>query len=436
MNQESPAFRQRDLSTLFPHLDDASRHLVDRIPALVEELFPLPRRFRAGLPYDVATLSSLLTFSRGERDSAYLRKAPLLSAYLRYFLPWNVYRLCRLLPALPLALSDGDSIVDLGSGPLTLPLALWIARPELRKQRLELRCVDKTGTALDAGKKLFDALSGGNSTWTIRLIHASLGAELRGPKAALVTAINVFNELFWDIAHGQPAALTAFAQRNAQLLTSLITETASVLVVEPGIPQSGAFIAALRAALIERGRPPCAPCPHAERCSCSDDGVNHGKAKWCHFAFDTSDAPKPLLQLSDAAGIPKERATMSFLLTGKPDNTPKGAKDQPTTTFPLTGKPDNTPKGAKDQPATTFPLSGKQDNTPKGVITRVISDAFPVGAPLYGRYACSSQGLVLLTGSRTALEQRPSGALLCLDQPDERVSLPRDPKSHALVFKI
>jgi ribosomal protein RSM22 (predicted rRNA methylase) len=379
---------------LFPHLDDASRRLVDRIPTLVDEVFPLPGRFRAGLPRDVATLSGLLTFSRGERDAAYLGKAPLLSAYLRYFLPWNVYRLCRLLPALPLTLGDGDSIVDLGAGPLTLPLALWIARPELRERRLELRCLDKTGAALDAGKKLFDALSGGNSPWTIRLIRAPLGADLRGPKAALVTAINVFNELFWDIDHGQSAALAAFAERSARLLSSLIIEAGSALVVEPGIPQSGAFIAALRAALAERGRAPRAPCPHAESCPCSGGGLNHGKARWCHFTFDTSDAPKPLLQLSDAAGIPKERATMSFLMAGQPAD------------------------------------------TPPGLITRVISDAFPVGAPLYGRYACSARGLVLLTGSRAALEQRPCGALLRLDPPDERVPLPRDPKSHALVFKV
>ena len=386
--------KNEHIVSLFPYLDDVSRHLVDRIPGLVDELLPLPGRFRAGLPRDIAMLSGLLTFSRGKRDGSYLGKAPLLSAYLRYFLPWNVYRLCRLLPALPLVLNDGDSIVDLGSGPLTLPLALWIARPELRTRHLELRCLDKTGTALDAGKKLFDALSGGSSPWVIRLIRAPLGAELRGPKAALVTAINMFNELFWDIAHGPAAALTTFAERNARLLTSLITEDASVLVVEPGIPQSGAFIAALRAALIERGRLPCTPCPHAERCPCSGDSLNHGKSKWCHFAFDTNDAPKPLLRLSDTAGIPKERATMSFL------------------------------------------MAGKSDHTPEGFITRVISDAFPVGASLYGRYACSARGLVLLTGSRAALEQRPSGSLLRLDPPDERVSLPRDPKSHALVLKI
>ncbi|MDR1398375.1 MAG: rRNA methyltransferase [Treponema sp.] len=386
--------RNEPIVSLFPHLDDVSRHLVNRIPTLVDELFPLPGRFRAGLPRDVATLSSLLTFSRGDRSGAYLGKAPLLSAYLRYFMPWNVYRLCRLLPNLPITLNDGDSIVDLGSGPLTLPIALWIARPELRTRRLELRCLDQTGAALDAGKKLIDALSGGSSTWTIRLIRAPLGAELRGPKPALVTAINVFNELFWGIAHGQTAALTAFVERNVRLLTSLTTEDASVLVVEPGIPQSGAFIAMLRAAFIKRGRMPCAPCPHVERCPCSDDGLNHGKAKWCHFAFDTSDAPKPLLRLSDAAGIPKERATMSFLMTGKPEH------------------------------------------TSEGFMTRVISDAFPVGAPLYGRYACSARGLVLLTGIRTALEQLPSGALLCLDPPDERVPLARDPKSHALVVKI
>jgi hypothetical protein len=372
---------------LFPQFGAETRSLIDRVPALVEELFPLPRRFRAGLPRDVAELSALLTFDQSGRIGAYLGKAPLLSAYLRYFLPWNVYRLCRLLPALPLNLNHGDRILDLGSGPLTLPIALWIARPEFRSLRLELRCTDQTGAALEAGKKLFDALSAGTSPWTIRLIRAPLGgAETRGAKAALVSAVNLFTEVFQHTPRAETGGLAGFAEKSARLIASLTVDSGSALVLEPGVPRSGAFIDKLRAALLERGYTPAAPCPHNGPCPFAAAG------KWCHFAFDAHGAPQSLARLSAAAGIPKKRAVLSFLAAGK----------------------------------TSAP--------PEGFTVRVISDAFPTGSSVYGRYACSSRGLVLLTGSRDALEQRPSGVLLDLDEP--RPPFLRDQKSRALVLKV
>jgi ribosomal protein RSM22 (predicted rRNA methylase) len=376
-------------------MTEDTRRFINQLPALIDKVFPLPARFRAALPRDVAALSRLLTSGREERGASYLGKPPLLSAYLRYFLPWNIYRLCWLLPALPLRLADGDALADLGCGPLTLSLALWIARPELRGLRLELRCLDKIGAALDAGKKLFDALTGGASPWTIKLIRAPLGAEIRGQKAALVTAVNVFNELFWELPHGDAGALAAFAEKNARLLASLTAENGAVLVVEPGIPQSGAFVAALRSSLIAHGQTPSAPCPHTERCPCSGGILAHGKAKWCHFAFETQDAPERLLRLSDAAGLPKERATMSYLFTGK------------------------------------------QANTKPELVTRIISDIFPVsdkdGKSLYGRYGCSAHALVLVTGSRAALEKYPSGSLVGLEPRD---GAGRDPKSEALIVAL
>lgn len=137
---------------LFPPLSPDARRVLDGLPSLIDRVFPLPRRFRRLLGRDVAELSRLLTADRKERGESYLGKPDLLSAYLRYFLPWNLYRLCRLLPALPLTLAGGDAVNDLGSGPLTLALALWICRPDLRPLALEFRCLDRTGTVLEAGK--------------------------------------------------------------------------------------------------------------------------------------------------------------------------------------------------------------------------------------------------------------------------------------------
>jgi hypothetical protein len=421
--------------------------------SVIEETFPIPGRFRSKLPFDVAELSRLLTCERGERDIGYLNRPNLLSAYLRYFLPWNVFRLCRLFSliagasassagfsASPTSLStglagfsassigrntlplfiDGDAVTDLGSGPLTLPLALWIAFPELRRTKLEFRCVDKSAAALDAGHKLFKALcaaSGAETAWKIKAIHASMEEPLRGKPAKLVSAINVFNEVSAGIYTG--GRLERIAQKAADLLERHCAANGSILAMEPGNPQGGAFITALRAALLERGRPPAAPCPHAGPCPMHANVSTgfHGekqkhqknkKAKWCHFAFDTEAAPPALHKLSIAAGIPKERATLSFLLAG------------PVTAGQVQGADSARTDGSA---------------APNLLSIRIISDVFPVsgGKGGTGRYGCSRKGMVLVTGSKAQLMAAVSGTLPELPFPaDER----RDPKSGALVISL
>jgi hypothetical protein len=392
---------------LFSGPGEEDRRLLARFPALVDRVFPLPGRFRAALPRDVAELSRLLTSGRGDRQGGYLGRPELLSAYLRYFLPWNLYRLSRLLPSLPLNLADGDVVVDLGSGPLTLVLALWLFRPGLRGRSLEFRCIDRTGAGPDAGKKLFAALGGSDSPWRIRTIRAPLGAPVKGPRAALVSAVNVFNET-WRSSPGA-GTLGPEAEKSARLLSSLAAEQGSILVVEPGVPRSGEFIAALRAALIGRGYPPRSPCPHAGSCPLPggrSPGPFGTKEKWCHFSFDTRDAPADLLKLSAGAGIPKDRAVLSFLLAGPGEQGSPAAGD--------------------------------------GLALRILSDAFPLtgGGGLRkgrgagsrsGRYGCSLRGLVLTAGDRRALEALPSGTLLRIAHPPGEK---RDPKSGALMAEL
>ncbi|MDR1447236.1 MAG: rRNA methyltransferase, partial [Treponema sp.] len=255
---------------LFPPLTAEIRSILDSVPALIEKTFPLPRRRRAGLPADVAELSRLLTSGRGERSSSYLGRPNLLSAYLRCFFPWNLYRLCRLLPSLPLRLEAGDAVTDLGAGPLTFAAALWIARPDLRELPLEFRCLDQTSAILEAGLKFFGVLSGKDKNnascpWKIKTIRGSIdGTGIYGKPAKLVSAVNVFNELIQGIPHA--ASLTEAAKKRVRFLSPLLDREGSVLVVEPGVPRSGEFIAALRTAFLEAGRYPLAPCVHSAAC--------------------------------------------------------------------------------------------------------------------------------------------------------------------------
>ena len=437
------------MNCLFPPLADETRYILESLPAIIDKAFPIPARFRSELPRDVAKLSRLLTCEREDRSGSYLGIDSLLSAYLRYFLPWNIYRLTRLFTSLPLKLKPHDSVNDLGSGPLTLAASLWISRPDLRGIPLEFRCLDKTAAVLETGKKFFAALTaafpnnkgesasfgksgekeGTACPWTIRTIrgeikkNGKLSSEIRGDGAALSAAVNVYNELFWDFSPADSGQAALFAEKQARLLSSLTAGTGSIFVAEPGIPRSGEFISLLRSAFIKEGRSPVSPCTHQGPCPLPGGrpgnhpshrtGSHHSgvKAKWCHFAFDTENAPAALHKLSAAAHIPKERAVMSFILAG-----------------PAGQSRDKAPKGHTEA-GTDSPVS-----------IRIISDCFPINAAKgsstgrlgrktgenyerknrdqagyketivsWGRYGCSEQGLVLITGSRECLAFSSSG---------------------------
>ena len=354
-------------SNLFPPLPPEARRQLENIPALIEKTFPMPGRFRAALPANVAELSRLLTSGRGERGLSYLGQKPMLSAYLRYFLPWNLYRLCRLLPNLGLGLAAHDHVTDLGCGPLTLAAALWISRPDLREIPLEFHCIDRSGPVLEAGKIFFTALAGSNSSaekckWNIHTVKSELNDAKLKP-SSLICAVNVFNEMFGDFSRSNAEKMKRNAEKAAKLLSGSGSGSAAMLIAEPGFPRCGEFISLLRKELLERGLSPSAPCTHGAACPLS-------RQRWCHFAFETDDAPSALLRLSAAAGIPKERAVISFLFMGLASSKP----------------------------------------VPEDSL-RVISDAFPLPYNSFGRYCCSRHGLVLLSGEKNTIMEAASGSL-------------------------
>ena len=116
-----------------------------------------------------------------------------------------------------------------------------------------------------------------------------------------------------------------------------------------------------------------------------------GKKRWCHFAFETDDAPEALHRLSWAAGLPKERAVLSFLFMTKTGKTASGTEDK----------------------------------------LRIISDAFPLPHNRFGRYCSSAQGLALLAGEKDAIEENTCGSLTKAVIKEER-----DPKSGALIAEL
>jgi hypothetical protein len=191
--------------------------------------------------------------------------------------------------------------------------------------------------------------------------------------------------------------------KEARRLSALASPDGAILVVEPGVPRSGEFIARLRSALLEQGRPPLAPCTHAGLCPFPGCRLPAGeKQKWCHFAFDTACAPPRLRELSVAAGLPKERAALSFLLAG-------GVQQDA-----VTGQ--------------------------AGTAIRVLSDPFHLPpadgkAGRYGRYGCSEKGAVLVFGEQRAIDALDAGSLFRAP-PGEAGKERRDPKTGSLMVPV
>jgi hypothetical protein len=397
---------------------------MDKLLAAIKKAHPIPVRFRKDLPNDVAELSRILTFGRSELKGGYLGRPNLLSAYLYYFLPWNVWRLEKVFQMAPVAPDTcvvSDAVTDLGAGPLTLPLALWTAFPELRAKPIEFRCIDANRQALKAGEAVFRALAGDASPWKLNLVTANMFDAVRGGKCAFVSAINVYNEIFWKLKHDDDDSLFRLAEREAARFGRLCGEGGSVLIMEPGIPLAGRFLAALRAELLTAGWAVRAPCTHNAACPTGGAPVCTAPAgsaptyaapagaagKWCHFAFETTSAPATLHRLSGAAGLPKERATLGFLFAQK--------------------------GGSQSL--------GRGSATDTGRRLRVISDPFPLPDGAWGRYACAEWGLTLLKGGRQRIAAAVSGSLIESALPAKTehgiaAGAERDAKTGAAVYRL
>ena len=398
---------------VFAPLSAETHRLLDAFPDIVQGVLPLDSRRLQELPKTVRTLSHSLTDERSTRRTGYMNDPAVLSAYIRYYQWWNLVRLCRLFTNLPLDLRSGDVCADFGSGPLTVPLALWISRPELRALNLTWYCLDISASSLAAGEELFLSLCArtGGSPWKIVRIKGEFGAPVR-QKLRFAVSANMFNELFWD----SPQPLEELTKHHAAALAGFLEEgRAAVLLVEPGISRAGRFVSLLRDALARRGFDPSSPCPH--QAACPFPGLRNGK--WCHFAFDTADAPRSLHKLSEAAHLSKDRAALSYIYACR-------SGEDSSLEQTLSGSPSTV---AVKNPA----------NTDGSTSVRVVSDAIRLPHGRIGRYCCSDRGMVLLSAGRGGYDWvagLASGAAVSIPEARKNGSEERDEKTGALVLRI
>ena len=386
------------MENIFGKLGTTQRRDLDRAYDAVTNAVPLAASHMRALPYAVNDLSRLLTTERPQQGPPYWTSPRLLAAYCWYFLPWNLVRLSYLLPGLRLSLEPGDRILDLGSGPLTLPLALWLAYPAWRAMPLTFVACDTAPNPLGKGRKIFTALAGKDSPWNIEILRSSIDTVLRQGRGrfALITAGNVLNEIPQPRAGSLEDRLAALTS----LLASRLTAKGCFFSVEPGTRLGGKRIALLRRTAFAAGMLPESPCPHMKGCPM----LGKRATGWCHFSHSTAGAPRKLLDITNAARLDKHVFSLSCLLLRRmrdmnlPLLTGRG-KTGPEDVY-IRDMPDEEAVGEHD--AALLPPA------PGALATvRILSDFIRIpGEGQPARYACSEYGMAVVLDSACV----PSGA--------------------------
>lgn len=409
--------RAQLLSPIFSRLDQAEAALLGKLPDFLNEVFSMSGADKRHLPHNVAALSEILTRRRGKlAERSYWTLPALTGAYLWYFLPWNLIRLMGLLPGLKLELAPGAKILDLGSGPLVLPLALWLSRPDLRELPLHFTCLDSAGLPLRLGCALFRALVGAGSPWRFTVVGEPLFRALPGQARdfSLLTACNMLNELKPE----RHSTLAAHLSRQVETLARRLKPGGQMLVVEPGNRLGGKIISVARGAALQQGFTALAPCPHQEACplsaparsgETSEHPSERGRpaTSWCHFTCAKEDAfvPAWLDDLSREAHLAKDKLTLSWLLLKKDDAEAHRSKKNSD----FAGRPET-------------------NRSPAVLSGRVVSNPLLLpGRPGRFFYVCSARGLVLLQAARNL--RSGEGVELLFTGKEEK-----DPKSGAIIL--
>ena len=430
---------ERSDEAIHTSLFDTSRLTKDSVAILnsfdeiIQGVRPLNSRQLQQLPEHIRDLSHQLTDDRASRRLGYMNDNIQLSSYVRYYTWWNLVRLTRLFANLPDSVfpTADCTCLDLGSGPLTVVTALWLARPELRKLNLTWYCLDVSANSLALGEDIYLSIAArtsatsGNAVqpWQIIRVKGPFGTPIK-QKAGFLTCANMFNEL--DQASAMPPEFQT--KKYYEQLQRYTEKDAGIILVEPGVPKAARTLSLLRTRYIKDGRTIAAPCPHAEECPMSGFKAYTGsKNKWCNFAFSTEDAPARLQKLSLAAKLPKERATLSFMAVEK-------EMDNPKTTLSA--------RFLTDSPSYKVSIRPSGYSTTNTTDIRITSDKLRLPNYMCGYYGCSQYGLVLVTlpdENNTRLPKPPfrpqSGDLISVKTktPD---SLPKDEKSGALIIKL
>lgn len=385
-----------------------SLDILENFDQVVQSVRPLNSKQLQQLPHNIKEFSHQLTDERGSRRLGYMNEAIQLSVYTRYYLWWNLVRQVRLFSNMDAsAFPSKEEVIalDIGSGPLTVVTALWLARPELRTKKITWYVLDVSQNSMKAGEDIFLSVASRTKCepWKIIRVKGSFGTHIN-QKADFITCGNAMNEM--EQASDMPPEYKA--KKLYETLKVYAKADCKFLLIEPGVPKSARLLSLFRTRFLKDGFCVEAPCPHSGECPMNGFKAYTGSQnKWCNFAFNTEDAPKKLLKLSDLSKLPKERAVLSFISA---------------------------------IPSTDTETVKKDENI---LNLRIASDPIKLPGWQTGFYACSELGLSLVTmqspkeKNETANNQTLfSGDLITVKLNKKAPDLPKDEKSGAVKISL
>lgn len=377
-------------------IPEDAKKIIQEFEGVVSSTHPLNSKQRALLSEQIRQLSHNLTDERGSRRVGYMNQTTALSAYVHYFLWWNLVRLVRLFSNMSadfFNLADNSICVDLGCGPLTIVTALYLARPELRTKKLTWYCIDISQQASAFGEDIYLSVCArlNCEPWKIIRVKGEAGTKIK-EKADLVTSANIFNEM-----NDKPGVPPDYLAKNyTEKIYSYIdpkNPDSKIITIEPGDPKSARLVSLMRDSYIRKNFVPSAPCSHCETCPMNGQNAKKG-GKWCNFAFSTEDAPSALKRLSEKADLPKDRAVLCFVAVQKKKEEAAADSEEEKFTF------------------------------------RITSDPLRLPGHRTGYYACSKDGLLLVVTDKKVF----SGE--CFTLPSRPKKMLTDQKSGALMFDL
>ena len=380
-------------------LDKKAQELLENFDRVIQGVRPLNSKQLQKLPENIKALSHQLTDQRCERRLGYMNESVQLSSYVRYYTWWNLVRLTKLFSNLPAESFPNKECIclDIGSGPLTLVISLWLSRPELRELNLTWYCLDVSSNSMALGEDIYLSIVAQTTgtPWKIVRVKGSFGTGTHlKEKASFITCANMFNEL--DQASDMPPEFQS--KKYFDQLNSYKNDDCKFLLIEPGVPKSARTLSLLRDRFIKEGFELTGPCPHDCECPMNGFKAYTGSShKWCNFAFSTENAPAKLLKLSENSKLTKDRATLVFVSA--------------------------IPK-----------QSEKLEQADDSLSVRIISDCMRLHNNSFANYGCSKIGLVLVSSKNENAFK--SGDLLKIECSQDIKKLPIDKKSGAKLIAL
>ncbi len=392
-------------------LDKKAQELLENFDRVVQGVRPLNSKQLQKLPENIKELSHQLTDQRSERRLGYMNETVQLSSYVRYYTWWNLVRLTKLFSNLPAeSFPNKDSVcLDIGSGPLTLVISLWLARPELRQLNLTWYCLDVSSNSMALGEDVYLSIVAqtGETPWKIVRVKGSFGnGTFIKEKADFITCANMFNEL--DQASDMPPEFQS--KKYFDQLCLYKNDGCKFLLIEPGVPKSARTICLLRDRFIKENYDLVGPCSHCGECPMNGFKAYTGSShKWCNFAFSTENAPAKLLKLSENSKLTKDRATLVFVSV-----VPK--------------------QKSKDFDGDVVSEKNTSEKSDGSLSVRIISDCMKLHNNSFANYGCSKFGLVLVSSKNENAFR--SGDLLKIECSQDIKKLPIDKKSGATIISF